>query len=91
LSVARATAPRRQSSSFLGPARIGAGSPERSLLRSSSPAFKLREARSVEAERVIEDAEAFMRGDEPVLYKTRAAIDTELHRVLTGDDVFWPP
>ena len=40
---------------------------------------------------MIEDAEAFMRGDEPVLYKTRAAIDTELHRVLTGDDVFWPP
>ncbi len=56
----------------------------------TSPAFKLREARSVEAERVIEDAEAFMRGDEPALYKTRAAIDAELHRVLAGDDVFWP-
>lgn len=56
----------------------------------TSPTFKLREARSVEAERVIEDAEAFMRGDEPALHKTLAAIDAELHRVLAGDDVFWP-
>lgn len=56
----------------------------------TSPTFKLRQARSVEAERVIEDAEAFMRGEEPALHKTRAAIDAELHRVLAGDDVFWP-
>ncbi len=55
-----------------------------------SPAFKLRQARSPEAERAIEDAEAFMRGEEPVKFKTREAIDAELHRVLGGDDTFWP-
>lgn len=56
----------------------------------TSPAFKLDQARSVEAERAIADAEALMRGDEPAQLKTRAAIDAELHRVLSGDDVFWP-
>jgi len=56
----------------------------------TSPAFRLEQARSVEAERAIEDAEAFMRGDEPVRFKDRTAIDAELHRVLAGDDVFWP-
>lgn len=56
----------------------------------TSPAFKLEQARSLEAERAIQDADAFMRGDEPARIKTRAAIDAELHRVLSGDDVFWP-
>lgn len=56
----------------------------------TSPIFKLEQARSVEAERVIEDAEAFMRGDEPLQFKTRGELDIELHRVLSGDDVFWP-
>ena len=56
----------------------------------TSPAFKLDQARSVEAERAIEDAEALMRGSEPLAFKTRAAIDAELHRVLGGDDPFWP-
>jgi hypothetical protein len=55
-----------------------------------SPAFKLDQARSVEAERAIEDAEALMRGDDPAHIKTRAEIDAELHRVLAGDDIFWP-
>jgi len=55
----------------------------------TSPAFKLEQARSVEAERAIEDAEALMRGSEPSAFKTRAAIDAELHRVLGGDDPFW--
>jgi AAA domain, putative AbiEii toxin, Type IV TA system len=55
----------------------------------TSLAFKLDQARSVEAERAIEDAEAFMRGSEPSAFKTRAAIDAELHRVLGGDDPFW--
>ena len=50
-----------------------------------SPAFKLEQARSVEAERAIEDAEALMRGDDPAHLKTRAEIDAELHRVLAGD------
>lgn len=55
----------------------------------TSPAFKLDQARSVEAERAIEDAEALMRGGVPMTFKTRAAIDAELHRVLGGDDIFW--
>jgi hypothetical protein len=38
----------------------------------------------------IEDAERFMRGEEPKLHKTRDEIDRELHRVLGGDDIFWP-
>ena len=48
----------------------------------------LAQARSVEAERAIEDAESLMRGSEPSVFKTRAAIDAELHRVLGGDDPF---
>lgn len=55
----------------------------------TSPAFNMVEARSVEAEIAIEDAEALMRGDEPATFKTRGAIDAELHRVLSDDDVFW--
>lgn len=56
----------------------------------TSQAFKLEQARSLEAERAILDAEALMRGGEPVRFRSRAAIDAELHRVLPGDDVFWP-
>jgi hypothetical protein len=56
----------------------------------TSDAFQLEQARSIEAEMAIEDAERFMRGEEPKLHKTRDEIDRELHRVLGGDDIFWP-
>ena len=58
-----------------------------------SDAFGLRQARSVEAERAIEAAEAWMRGDQAALpagLKTQAAIHRELQRVLAGHDEFWP-
>jgi hypothetical protein len=56
----------------------------------TSPTFDLRQARSIEAEKVIEDAEALMLGNEPAGLKTRRTIDAELRRVLPGDDPFWP-
>jgi hypothetical protein len=58
-----------------------------------SDAFGLTQARSVEAERAIEAAEAWMRGDEAALpgdLKTRASIQNELARVLPSMDPFWP-
>lgn len=58
-----------------------------------SEAFGLQQARSIDAERAIEAAEAFMRGDSAVLpvgLSTRAAIHEELQRVLAGHDDFWP-
>jgi hypothetical protein len=58
-----------------------------------SEVFGLQQARSVEAERAIEAAEAFMRGDHAALpadLATRDAIDQELRRVLAGHDDFWP-
>ncbi len=58
-----------------------------------SDAFGLRQARSIDAERAIEAAEAWMRGDKLVLpsnLKTQAAIHKELQRVLAGHDDFWP-
>lgn len=58
-----------------------------------SDAFGLAQARSLEAERAIEAAEAWARGDRKVLpprLKTRAAIQKELERVLPGMDPFWP-
>lgn len=58
-----------------------------------SDVFGLRQGRSVEAERAIEAAEAFMRGDghtNPENLRDRSDIDTELRRVLAGQDVFWP-
>lgn len=58
-----------------------------------SPAFGLRQARSVEAEVAIEAAEAWMRGDKdclPVKLNDKEAINQELMRVLRGSDEFWP-
>ncbi|WP_421228884.1 AAA family ATPase [Aeromonas enteropelogenes] len=58
-----------------------------------SDAFGLRQARSIDGERAIEAAEAWMRGDKsrlPDRLKTQAAIHKELQRVLAGHDDFWP-
>jgi len=58
-----------------------------------SDAFGLRQARSKEAERAIEAAEAWMREDFsslPADLATREAIHEELQRVLAGHDEFWP-
>jgi hypothetical protein len=58
-----------------------------------SEAFGLRQARSKEAERAIEAAEAWMRGDVSSLpsdLASREAIHDELQRVLAGNDEFWP-
>ena len=58
-----------------------------------SDAFGLKQARSREAERAIEAAEAFMRQDMAALPKdlrTREQIHKELLRVLPGHDSFWP-
>ncbi|PCC75742.1 AAA domain-containing protein, putative AbiEii toxin, Type IV TA system [Nannocystis exedens] len=55
--------------------------------------FGLEQARSVEAERAIEAAEAFMRGDTAALsddLRTKDAIDAQLRRLLPGIDPFWP-
>ncbi len=58
-----------------------------------SEAFGLVQARSKQAERAIEAAEAFMRGDAtqlPTDLATREQIHQELKRVLPGHDPFWP-
>lgn len=58
-----------------------------------SEVFGLQQARSVEAERAIEAAEAFMRGEHAALpadLASRDAIHQELCRVLAGHDPFWP-
>ncbi|HYN21099.1 MAG TPA: AAA family ATPase, partial [Thermoanaerobaculia bacterium] len=58
-----------------------------------SEVFGLRQARSKEAERAIEAAEALMRGDLaslPTDLKTKEVIHRELQRVLAGNDEFWP-
>jgi hypothetical protein len=58
-----------------------------------SDAFGLKQARSREAERAIEAAEAFMRQDRnalPTDLRTREQIQQELERVLPGHDPFWP-
>lgn len=58
--------------------------------------FGLRQGRSVDAERAIEAAEAFMRNDSDALrrldenLRNKANIDKELQRVLPGHDPFWP-
>jgi hypothetical protein len=59
----------------------------------TSEVFGLHQARSREAERAIEAAEAFMRGDHGALpdgLRTKKAIDAELRRLLPGHDPFWP-
>lgn len=58
-----------------------------------SPNFGLEQARSLEAERAIEAAEAFMRGDLAALpddLRTKDAIDAHLRRLLPNVDPFWP-
>ena len=58
-----------------------------------SGVFGLRQARSVEAERAIEAAQAYMLGDAaqiPENLKELDRIDEELRRVLAGHDPFWP-
>ena len=58
-----------------------------------SETFGLRQGRSIEAERAIEAAEAFMRNDQDGLVEgltTQSDIQRELERVLPGHDPFWP-
>lgn len=58
-----------------------------------SDIFGLRQARSIDAERAIEAAESWMRGDMaeiPEGLDTQKAIHEELLRVLPGGDHFWP-
>lgn len=56
-----------------------------------SETFGLHQGRSREAERTIEAAEAFMRGDPtPPDLDTQEKIHVELQRVLGGHDDFWP-
>lgn len=58
-----------------------------------SDVFGLRQARSVEAERAIDAAQAFMRGDaheNPEGLRDLSQIHEELQRVLAGHDPFWP-
>ena len=59
----------------------------------TSDIFGLEQARSREAERTIEAAEAFMRGDMeelPAGLTTSEDITRELQRFLPGMDPFWP-
>jgi hypothetical protein len=59
----------------------------------TSEVFKLEQPRSLEAERVIEAAEAFMRGDRDALTEglsTQERIHAELQRLLPEQDPFWP-
>lgn len=58
-----------------------------------SEVFGLQQARSIEAERAIEAAEAWMRGDTACLpehLESQESIHAELLRVLAGHDPFWP-
>jgi hypothetical protein len=56
----------------------------------TSHVFNLHMARSIEAERAIDDAKAMMRGEEPQFHKTPEDIDKALHHTLPGQDPFWP-
>jgi AAA domain, putative AbiEii toxin, Type IV TA system len=56
----------------------------------TSHVFGLHWARSVEAERALEDARAFMQGDEPKYFKTPEEVDAQLRHTLPGQDPFWP-
>ena len=58
-----------------------------------SEVFGLKQGRSIDAERAIEAAEAFMRGDVEALpegLRSEEQIHDELLRVLPGHDPFWP-
>ena len=64
-----------------------------SKLTLTSEIFGLQQARSPEAERAIEAAEALMRGETaslPVDLATEDAVHRELLRVLPDQDRFWP-
>jgi hypothetical protein len=58
-----------------------------------SETFGLQQGRSLDAERAIEAAEAWMRGEMdglPTKLDTEEKINDELKRVLAGHDPFWP-
>jgi hypothetical protein len=57
-----------------------------------SETFGLEQARSLEAERAIDAAEAIFRGEisQEKGLKTKKEIDAELKRLLPADDLFWP-
>jgi len=57
-----------------------------------SETFGLEQARSVEAERAIEAAEALMRGEKPLPagLDSQSAIHAQLRRLLSAGDEFWP-
>ncbi len=57
-----------------------------------SDVFGLEQARSIEAERAIEAAEAFMRGEEPLPQGlgNQREIHQQLQRLLPANDQFWP-
>ena len=57
-----------------------------------SETFGLDQARSLEAERAIEAAEKFMRGEKdlPSGLDTQKAIHSSLQRLLAAGDAFWP-
>lgn len=54
-----------------------------------SHVFGLPADRSIEAERAMDDANAFMRGEEPQFFKTPEEVDKELERTLWDQDPFW--
>jgi hypothetical protein len=59
----------------------------------TSEVFRLEQPRSLEAERAIEAAEAFMRGERdslPADLSTQAQLHAELQRLLPEQDPFWP-
>lgn len=56
----------------------------------TSHVFGLNWARSVEAERALEDARAFMQDEEPKYFKTPEEVDAQLKHTLPGQDPFWP-
>lgn len=57
-----------------------------------SETFGLEQARSQEAEKAIEAAEAFMRGDKPLPegLDSKKTIHSALQKLLPAHDVFWP-
>lgn len=54
-----------------------------------SRVFGLHADRSIEAERAMADADAFMSGEEPQFFKTPEEVDKELERTLWDQDPFW--
>ncbi len=54
-----------------------------------SRVFGLTADRSIEAERAMNDANAYMRGEEPTYFKTPEEVDKELERTLWDQDPFW--